>query len=163
VKPSELAAFLQECYRDRYAMTARHRAVAAHVRAYDANNTYQYILNREETHLRWLADALADLGAPVPEPPPGPSLTVGRGRDAWKELVAEDARAGEAFLAKWRPRVETVTNARHRTMLRLMLGEVQEQTQLFAQIAAGTPGVLGRGGPGAGERGYVGATRWVGD
>ncbi len=144
-------------------MTTRHRAVAAHVRAYDANNTYQYIINREETHLRWLADALDDLGAPVPEPPPGPSLTVGRGRDAWKELVAEDARAGEAFLTKWRPRVEMVTNARHRTMLRLMLGEVQEQARLFAQIAADTPDVLGRGGPGAGERGVVAPTRWVGD
>jgi len=163
VKPSELAAFLQECYRDRSAMTARHRAVAAHVRAYDANNTYQYIINREETHLRWLADALRDLEAPVPEPASEPSLTVGREADAWKALVAEDARAGEAFLAKWRPRVETVTHARNRTMLRLMLGEVQEQTRLSEQIAAGTPAVLGRGGPGAGQRGVVRSTRWVGD
>jgi hypothetical protein len=163
VKPTELIAFLQACYRERQAMFERHRAVAAHVSAYDANNTYQYVVNREETHLRWLADALADLGAPLPEPAPGPSLTIGRGADAWKALVAEDARAGEAFLAAWTPRVEAVTNARNRTMLRLMLGEVREQTGLFAQIAAGTADVLGRGGPRAGKRGVVAATRWMGD
>lgn len=163
MKPTELIAFLQECYRERQVMFDRHRAVAAHVSAYDANNTYQYVVNREETHLRWLADALADLDAPLPGPAPGPSITMGRGRDAWKALVEEDVRAGEAFLAKWTPRVEQVTNARNRTMLRLMLGEVEEQTGLFAQIAAGTADVLGRGGPRAGKRGAVAATRWVGD
>ncbi len=29
---------------------------------YDANNTYQYIINREETQLSWLAQAITELG-----------------------------------------------------------------------------------------------------
>ena len=66
MKPTELAALLQECYRDRLALTERHRAVAVHLPAYDVNNTYQYIINREETHLEWIASALSDLGVPLP-------------------------------------------------------------------------------------------------
>ena len=73
MKPTELVALLQECYRDRLAMVERHKAVAVHVSNYDANNTYQYVINREETHLEWLGDALVDLGAPLPANPAGPS------------------------------------------------------------------------------------------
>jgi hypothetical protein len=163
VKPTELAALLQECYRDRLALAERHRAVAVHVPPYDVNNTYQYIVNREETHLEWLAAALADLGAPLPPPSDGPSITIGRGADAWKALLREDAERGAAFVAKWRPRVDGLTHARNQTMLRLMLGEVQEQTRLMEQGAHGEPDLLGRGGEGAGKRGVVAGARWVGD
>jgi hypothetical protein len=163
VKPTELVALLQDCHRDRLALAERHRAVAVHVAGYDANNTYQYVINREETHLEWLADALADLGAPLPPPPPGPSVTIERRKDAWKALVEEDARRGRAFLEAWRPKVETLTHARNQTMLRLMLGEVQEQTRLIEQVASGQPHVLGRDGAGAGTRGVVAGTRWLGD
>ena len=45
------------------------------VAQYDVNNTYQYIVNREDTQLAWLAVAIADLGGaradeqtPSPEP-----------------------------------------------------------------------------------------------
>lgn len=163
MKPSELAALLQDCYRDRLALFERHKAVAVHVPGYDVNNTYQYIVNREETHLEWLAGALADLGAPLPDPLAGPSLTLERGKDAWKPLVADDVRAGNAFLEKWRPKVEALTDARNRTMLRLMLGEVQEQTRLLEQGLGGEENLLGRGGEGAGKRGVVAGARWVGD
>ena len=163
MKPSDLAVLLQECYRDRLALVERHKAVAVHVPGYDVNNTYQYIVNREETHLEWLAAALADLGAPLPEPPPGPSLTLERGKDAWKSLVGGDAESGNAFLAKWRPRVETLSHARNQTMLRLMLGEVQEHTRLFEQALGGEAFLLGRGGEGAGKRGVVSGARWAGD
>lgn len=163
MKPTELIALLQDCYRDRLALAERHRVVAVHVPGYDANNTYQYVINREETHLEWIADALADLGAPLPEPPPGPSLTVERRKDAWKALVEEDGRRGRAFLAAWHPKVELLTHARNKTMLRLMLGEVQEQTRLIEQVASGEPDVLGRDGAGAGTRGVVAGTRWLGD
>ena len=163
MKPSELVALLQECYRERLAMVDRHKAVAAHVAPYDANNTYQYVINRENMHLEWLAAALAALDAAPPDPPEGPSLTIGRGKDAWRALVDDDVRAGESFLARWRPRVETLTQARHQTMLRLMLGEVDEQTRMLKQAAAGEADVLGRSRTGAGSRGTVGIARWIGD
>lgn len=163
VRPTDLAALLQECYRDRLALVERHRAVAVHLTPYDVNNTYQYVINREETHLEWLAAALADLDTPLPAPADGPSITVGRGKDAWKALVLDDAAAGAAFVDKWRPRVDSLTHARNQTMLRLMLGEVQEQTRLMEQGAHGEPDLLGRGGEGAGMRGVVAGARWLGD
>ena len=163
MKPTELAALLQECYRDRLALTERHRAVAVHLPSYDVNNTYQYIINREETHLEWIASALAQLGAPLPPPPDGPSITVERGKGAWKALVGDDVQRGEAFLAKWTPRIEGLTQARDRTMLRLMLGEIKEQTRLMDQGAKGEANLLGRPGEGAGQRGEVAGARWMGD
>lgn len=163
MKPTELVALLQELHRDRQALSERHKVVAVHVPGYDANNTYQYVINREETHLEWIASALADLGAPLPAPPAGPSVTLDRGKDAWKGLVDDDARRGREFLAKWRPKVDALTHARNQTMLRLMLGEVQEQTRLVEQVASGEPHVLGRDGEGAGKRGVVAGARWLGD
>jgi hypothetical protein len=163
VKPTELVSLLQECYTERLAQYERHKAVAAHIGPYDANNTYQYVINREEMHLSWLADALKDLGAPLPPPPPGPSITMDRGKDAWRPLAAEDAQRGRQFLEKWRPRVEALTHARNQTMLRLMLGEVAEQVRFFEQAAAGTDDLLGRSTVGAGKRGSVGSSRWIGD
>jgi hypothetical protein len=163
VKPQELVALLQECYRDRLAALERHKAVAVHVSNYDANNTYQYVINREETHLQWLGDAIADLSAALPAAGPGPSVTLDRSKDAWKSAAAEDARAGAAFLAKWRPRIEALSHARNQTMLRLMLGEVQEQTRLIEQVSAGQADVLGHSTVGAGSRGVVAGARWFGD
>ena len=61
------------------------------------------------------------------------------------------------------PRVEALSHARNRTMLRLMLGEVQEQTRLMEQGVKGEPNLLGRPGEGAGKRGEVAGARWVGD
>jgi hypothetical protein len=163
VKPTELAALLTECYRERLAMMDRHTAVARLVPDYDVNNAYQYIVNREETHLAWLADALAELGAPVPDGASVPSITVDRSKDGWRALCVEDARAGKAFLERWRPRVETLTHARDRTMLRLMLGEVQEQTRTFEQAGSGVDNLLGRKDVGSGKRGVVASARWIGD
>jgi hypothetical protein len=163
VKPTDLVALLQECYRDRLALAEHHRAVAVHVPGYDINNTYQYLINREETHLEWLSAALLELGAPLPNPPDGPSLTIERGKDAWRSLVQDDVQRGQAFVAKWRPRVESLSHARNQTMLRLMLGEMQEQTRLLEQALSGEANLLGRNGEGAGKRGVVAATRWIGD
>jgi len=163
VKPSELVALLQECYAERLAQYERHKAVATHVGPYDANNTYQYVINREETHLSWLADALKEAQAPPPPNPPGPSITIERGKDAWRSLVKDDAQRGRLFLDRWRPRVEALTHARNQTMLRLMLGEVAEQVRFFEQASAGTDDLLGRSTVGAGKRGSVGSSRWLGD
>jgi hypothetical protein len=92
-----------------------------------------------------------------------PSITVDRSKDGWRALCVEDARAGKAFLERWRPRVETLTHARDRTMLRLMLGEVQEQTRTFEQAGSGVDNLLGRKDVGSGKRGVVASARWIGD
>ena len=150
MKPTELITLLQECYTERLSQYERHRAVAAHVGQYDANNTYQYVINREEMHLSWLADALKERGAPLPPAPAGPSITMERGKEAWRSLVSEDAQRGRQFLDTWRPRVEALTHARNQTMLRLMLGEVAEQVRFFDQAAQGQDDLLGRSTDGAG-------------
>ena len=63
---------LQEFYREKLAMLLRHEAGAQAIAQYDANNTYQYVINREDTHLSWLSAAITSLGgAPesaAPEP-----------------------------------------------------------------------------------------------
>lgn len=163
MKPTDLVALLQECYRDRLALAEHHRAVAVHVPGYDINNTYQYVINREETHLEWIAATLSELDAPLPAPPDGPSLTIERGKDSWRRLVHDDVALGQAFLAKWKPRIASLSHARNQTMLRLMLGEMQEQTRLLEQALSGEPNLLGRDGEGAGKRGVVAGTRWMGD
>src|SRR5690606_21354035 len=48
VKAAELLALLQEFHRDKLAMYRRHIAAARHVSDYENNNTYQYVIAREE-------------------------------------------------------------------------------------------------------------------
>ncbi len=49
----DLIALLQDAYREKVALRDRHVAGAALVPAYDFNNTYQYVIGREEHHVRW--------------------------------------------------------------------------------------------------------------
>jgi hypothetical protein len=161
VTSGDLQALIRDCYLARVALLMRHEEVARFVADYDINNAYQYIINREETHLSWLQHALLDLGATIP---PDPSRVVvaapGKG-DAWKALATEDATAQGAFVASWRPKVEQVTHARHRGMLRVMLGEMLEQQRLFEQAAAGRTDLIGSHLPVNERRGTVLGTRWV--
>ena len=78
--------------------------------------------------------------------------------------MTEDAREAGAFVARWRPRSADITNARHRSMLQVILGETLEQKRFFDQIAAGREDLLGRrsngpGSPGTGD-GVMGV-RWI--
>jgi hypothetical protein len=132
------------------------------VAQYDANNTYQYIIAREDVQLSWLAAAIADLGG-VPEPAPQPQpRSAARGEDGWQEIAREDARDAGAFVDAWRPRVEAMTHARHRGMLRVILGETLEQKRFFEQAAAGQLDLLGRRPDHVGQRvGKVLPTRWI--
>jgi len=57
---------LIEFYREKLLQLLTHQAHARHVAQYDANNTYQYIINREDVQLTWLAKAIADAGGAVP-------------------------------------------------------------------------------------------------
>ncbi|HEX5475991.1 MAG TPA: hypothetical protein VFX12_15130 [Vicinamibacterales bacterium] len=159
--PVELLDLLREFYRDKATMRQRHAAAARHVPHYDFNNTYQYVIAREDVQLRWVFDAVAALGGTVDEVPE-PTLQVqGKGEAAEAAVIAEDRDAAQAFVDRWRARVEGVTNARNRIMLRVILGETLEHRRFFEQALAGRTDLLGRRADGAGTGGGVLPTRWV--
>ena len=160
VKPAELIELLRECYRDKSAMRQRHLAVARVVADYDFNNTYQYVINREEIQEQWLRDAVLDRGASVDEAP-AVDVKAGKGRSAQLVVLKEDAAGAQAFVDKWTPRVDAVTHARNRTMLRVVLGETLEAKRFFDQMIAGRHDLLGRSADGARTEGVVLPTRWV--
>ena len=160
MKPGELLALLQDCYRDRLRLLLRHQAAAKHVVEFDFNNTYQYVIAREDTHLSWLRAAIEDRGATAPEGEQEPVLDASARSAA---IMAEDARGAQAFVDAWRPRVETVTDARHKGMLRVILGETLEHKRFFEQGAAGQDDLLGRRMDAGARRGAVIDSRWVGD
>ena len=155
--PVDLAPLLAECYADRLALLQRHVASAVHVGDYDVNNAYQYVIAREETHVYWLHRAILDAGGKVPAESAAPAVATA----GLRELAAGDARANAAFIDKWTPRVATVTHARHRKMLEVVIGEVQEHRRLFEQAAEGRTDVIGIPVAGTERHGAVLATRWV--
>ena len=157
MKQDELQQLLTAFAADRVAILERHEAGARIVSHYDFNNAYQYIVAREETHVYWLHRAVLDAGASVPAEPAVPTIAKG----AIAALAAADASANAAFVDKWAPRVRTVSHARHRKMLEVILGEVQEHRRLFEQAAEGRTDVIGRSLPDADHRGVVLGTRWV--
>jgi hypothetical protein len=151
---------LQEFYRDALARLLRHQAGARLISQYDANNTYQYIINREETHLSWLGAAIVALGGTVDGA--GAEPARGGGRDAARTVMDEDARDSRAFVDRWRPRFETMTNARHKKMLGVVLGEVLEQQRFFEQARDGRTDLLGRRGQNLEPaQGDVLPSRWI--
>jgi hypothetical protein len=153
VKPAEALALLEAIYKDKLALRQRHVAAARGVTAYEFNNAYQYVINREDVHLAWLREAIAAAGgtlADVPEP----DITG----DATR-VMAEDRELAGAFVARWKEKIAALSNARHRTMLGLMLGETLEQQRFFALGVAGETDLLGRREGRA--RGAVLPTRWV--
>ena len=103
-------ALLQEAYRDRLALLRRHVDGATRVADYEFNNTYQYVIGREEIHVQWIRDALIDLGADVPADPSVPPVPEGKGVAGERAIMEDDLRNGRAFVEKWRPRLETVRN-----------------------------------------------------
>jgi hypothetical protein len=159
---TDLPALLEEFYRDKLTALLRHLAGARLVSQYDANNTYQYIINREETQLSWVAQAIVALSGSVPAEGPEPDRRGSGKADAEHRVMQEDARDAQAFVDRWRPRVDAMTNARHRGMLRVILGEALEQKRFFEQALAGDTDLLGRRGDAVGERvGAVLPTRWI--
>jgi len=161
VKPAELLALLQDCYRARVALILRHQAVARHVGHFDFNNTYQYVVAREETHLSWLRTAIEELEGAVSDDTREPAIQMPAGGAL--ELMQQDAAGALAFVDDWRERIERVTNARHRGMLRVILGETLEHKRFFEQAVAGQEDLLGRRVDAGARRGEVMGSRWVGD
>jgi hypothetical protein len=154
---SETLPLLLELYREKVDAVLAHQAGARLVSQYDANNTYQYIVNREETQIGWLAAAIADLGGTVPADGPEPSRT-----GPAESVFREDAAGADAFVARWRPRVDRMTHARHRGMVHVIVGETLEQQRFFEQALAGRTDLLGIRTERAGARvGHVLPTRWI--
>ena len=162
----ELQGFLSEVAAERLALLQRHEAGARVMGHYDFNNTYQYIISREETHLQWLQNALAEFGAPLPGP--ASAIAVPAVQKSGKKAAAaayggileDDASRLAEFVKRWRPRIENVSHARHRLMLNVILGESLEHQRLFAQAAAGVEDLLGTRPPGQVRVGEVLPSRW---
>jgi Mn-containing catalase len=161
VKPAELLDLLREFYAGKAGMRQSHAAGAAFVGDYDFNNTYQYIIAREDMHLRWLIDAITELGGSVEDAPCPERKAAGKATAAQGQIIREDRDAAQAFVDRWRDPVETVTNARNRMLLRVILGETLEHRRFFDQALAGRTDLLGRRADGAGTEGVVLPTRWV--
>jgi hypothetical protein len=161
VKATELLDFLTEFYRDKLTQRQHHVAAARLVAHYDFNNTYQYVIAREDLQLNWLRDAITDMAGVLPEVPEPTINPAGKALEAQAAVIEDDRRGAQEFLDKWRDRVDKLTHARHRTMLKVILGETAEHRRFFEQALAGRTDLLGRRADGAGTGGGVMATRWV--
>lgn len=158
---AELLDLLTAFYRDKLTIRNRHVAAARFVADYNFNNTYQYVINRDDMHVRWLQDAITDTGG-SPEDQPVPDIEPGKGKDAQQKVITADRDAAAKFVERWRDKVEALPNARHRSLLKVILGESLEQQRFFEQALAGREDLLGRRADGAGTGDGVLPTRWVG-
>ena len=154
-------ALLQEAYRDRLALLRRHIDGATRMADYEFNNTYQYVIGREEIHVQWIRDAVVDLGADVPADPAALAVPEGKGVALERAILEDDLQQGRAFVSKWRGKIDEIRNARHRKMLEVVLGEVIEQTRFFELALAGRDDLLGRRMPGASTGDGVLPVRWM--
>ena len=104
MNPLELQHLLREFYLERLSLLMMHESGARFVSDYDVNNAYQYIINREETHVSWLQHALLDVGLAIPNDPSRPDVKPSRkGNEAVLEIAGNDARANQAFA--WNPSI----------------------------------------------------------
>ena len=159
---TDLLGLLQDFYRDKLRMYLRHQSAARLVPQYDANNTYQYIINRDDVQLTWVAKAIEELGGTVPDVAQPVREAKGKAAAAAHAVIEEDGHEAQAFVDLWRPRIELMANARHAKMLRVVLGEVLEQKRFFEQALAGRTDLLGRRGASLGpSHGDVLPTRWI--
>jgi hypothetical protein len=160
---TDLLPLLQDFYRDKLSAVLRHTAGARLVGQYDANNTYQYIISREETQLTWVGQAITDLGGEVPTVDANSEAVAGMsGATAMLAIFEQDVREAQAFVDRWRPRVDGMSNARQRGMLNVILGETLEQRRFFEQALAGRTDLLGRRTEDVGALvGRVLPTRWL--
>ena len=165
---SELQKLLTEFAAARVALLERHEASARTVSHYDFNNAYQYVINREETHLQWLQNALAEYSAVLPPAgaaalpaPAAPTRGSKIESGTFRGILDDDARYLGGFVEKWRAPVDAMTHARHRNMLNVILGESIEHQRFFEQGAAGFEDLLGRRTGGVPRVGAVLPTRWL--
>jgi hypothetical protein len=164
VKATELKALLEAFYREKLALKLRRAAAARLISSYEVNNTYQYVINRDEVQLAWLRNAIAEIAgelgdSQVTEPQLQPPSV--KGTEGERSVIAEDRDLSRQFIDRWSDRVESVTNNRQRGMLRVILGETREQERFFNLALAGRQDLLGRRPDGMGTGGGVLPTRWM--
>jgi hypothetical protein len=159
---TDALGLLQEFYREKLAMLLRHQAGSRLIAQYDQNNTYQFIVNRDETHLSWVGKTIEEMGGQLADDTEPSRGANRKGAEAAHAVMDEDGRDAQAFVDRWRPRIDRMTDARDARMLRVILGEVLEQKRFFEQALAGRTDLLGRRadvlGPSHGE---VLPTRWI--
>jgi hypothetical protein len=165
VKQTELLEILTPFTAERLALLERHEAGAQVVSHYDFNNTYQYVINREETHITWLQSALTEAGATMPGAASRlavPAVAKSKKIDPamFRGVLDDDASTLSSFIERWRARVDEMSQARHRLMLNVILGESAEHLHLFEQAAGGFEDLLGRRTGGVVRQGGVLPTRW---
>ena len=164
MKATELKALLEEFYRDKLALKLRRIAAARLISSYEVNNTYQYIINRDEVQLGWLRNAIAEIAGELGDSRvTEPQLRAAsvKGAAGERPVITEDRDLTKQFVVRWRERVESVTNNRHRGMLRVIIGESREQERFFDLALAGRGDLLGRRPDGMGTGGGVLSTRWM--
>ena len=133
MKPTELVALLQECYRERLALVEPAPGGRTSTSATSISTTpTSTSINREETHLAWLGAAIEELGGVLPANPAAHRRSTLDRRSDRLDCIREDARAAPAF----RRDVEAARGAglatrRHQSMLRVMLGETLEHKRLL--------------------------------
>jgi hypothetical protein len=108
VSDTDTLPLVLEFYREKLAAVLSHQAGARLASQYDANNAYQYVINREDTQLQWLATAILALGGAVPIDSAEPARS-----GAASGIFQDDARAAAAFVERWKPRVDAMTHAMH--------------------------------------------------
>jgi Mn-containing catalase len=155
---------LIELHRDKLTARQRHVAVAKLVSDYEFNNAYQYVINREDTHLQWLEAAIADLGgtpSTVPEPSVEAVFAKPNSNERFMPRVSEDSKSAADLVAKWRPKAAGIHSDRHRKLAGVILGETLEQKRFFDHMLAGKDDLLGRRMKGASTGDGVMPVRWV--
>ena len=155
--PGELLKLLNDFHRQTLELFKARQTNAQSVSAYDANNGYQQVIGRQEVHLRWLSDAIDSLGGSAADSVDQISGTASA--EKIKSIIDRDAASQTAFIDRWTSIVPTVTNARHRLLLELILGEMKEHLRILQQAAESRPDVLGRHSDGKVLRGTVIAAR----
>ena len=167
MQKDDLRTLLHDVAAERLAILQRHEASARVVGHYDFNNAYQYVISREETHLQWLQTALAEFGDTLPPPSNRlavPELPKSRKKGdaaSFRAVCEDDARQLDSFFERWQLRVASMTHARHRKMLDVVLGESREHQRFFEQAAAGIEDLLGRRTGGVPRQGSVLPVRWM--
>ena len=161
MKSAAILSLLQDLYRERLALFDRHVKGAQAIGDYEFNNTYQYVIGREEHHLQWVRKAIEDLGGTVDSAITALAVPGGKGKTREDAVLQDDARQQQAFIDRWTPRVEALTHARHRTMLMLLLGEMREHGRFFEYALQGRDDLLGRRMQGASTGDGVMPVRWV--
>ena len=126
------------------------------------NNEVHIQLKLKQTDAKIL-QAIEDRGATVDEVPEVEVKAPAKSKGALLAFFKDEVSLTQAFVDKWSPRVDQMTNARNRSMLRVVIGETLEARRFFEQMAGGRTDLLGRSADGARTAGVVLPVRWVGD